>query len=162
MRTITKEVFTSDELSDEAKEAALEWARDNLGGIYCWNEENKQSIEAFCQNWGVELRQYSVSPYDPYYYQTDANNGHFRDVKLKSINKEDMLTGYCLDSVLMHAFYDSFKKTGDALYAFNEALDAGFVAWRQDWENAYSDEALGEFLESNGFEFTIDGQEWSE
>lgn len=162
MRTITKEVFTFDELSDEAKEIALEWARTNLGDIYCWDEESKQSIEAFCQKWGVELQQYSVSPYDPYYYRTDANNGHFRGVKLKSINKEEMLTGYCLDSELMYAFYDSFKKTSDALYAFNEALDVGFRVWRDDREHAYSDEALGEFLEAHYYEFTADGQEWSE
>ena len=162
MRTITKDVFTFDELSDEAKEAALEWARDNLCDIYDWNEENKQSIEEFCQNWGIELQQYSVSPYESYDYQTDANNGHFRGVKLRSVNKEEMLTGYCLDNTLMYTFYDKFKATGDALYAFNEALDAGFLAWRDDWEYTYSDEALGESLECCGYEFTIDGQEWSE
>ena len=162
MRTVTKDIYTFDELSDEAKECALEWARASLPDIYGWSEENKQSIEAFCQKWGIELQQYSVSPYESYDYQTDASNNHFRGVKLKHIDKEAMLTGYCLDSDLMYTFYNKFKATGDALYAFNEALDAGFIAWRQDWENAYSDDALGEFLEANGYEFTIDGQEWGE
>jgi hypothetical protein len=60
----------------------------------------------------------------------------------------------------MHAFYDKFKSTGDALRAFNHALDAGFDAWRSDWEDAYSDESIADFLRANEYEFTAGGDKW--
>ena len=57
----------------------------------------------------------------------------------------------------LYAFHDKFKSTGDALRAFNHALDEGFEAWRSDWEDAYSDDSIADFLRTNEYEFTEDG-----
>jgi len=50
-------------------------------------------------------------------------------------------------------FYDEFEKTGDAKTAFNEALHAGFKAWRDDLEYQLDDESIDEFLTINEYEF---------
>lgn len=156
MRTITKQVFFLSELSDRARERALETMR-GWDDIYGWSADSLQSIRAFCDHFGVTLKNYCVGPWSPVEYETDAQNVNFRGVKLRDIVPENMPTGYCLDCTLWGTMHADFKRTGDALYAFNQALDAGFNEWRTDWEDAYSDEQLSEFAAINGYEFNEDG-----
>jgi hypothetical protein len=161
MRTVTVDVYQFDELNEDAQEKATEWVKNNIHDLYAWHDEAKQSIEAFCDKFGVTLHNYRVSPWERIDYKTNANNSHFRRVRLSHINREEMPTGYCLDCDLMCAFYDEFKSTGDALRAFNHALDAGLYAWRQDWEYVYSNEGITDFLRANEYEFTASGNIWN-
>lgn len=157
MRTVTINLYQFDELNEKAQQKAIEWVNNNIHDLYAWHDEAKQSIEAFCGKFGVTLQDYQISPWGRIDYETNANNGNFRGVRLSHINREEMLTGYCLDCDLMYAFHNKFKSTGDALRAFNDALDEGFEAWRSDWEDAYSDESIADFLRTNEYEFTADG-----
>jgi len=156
MRTATVELYQFNELSDEAKERAREWWRDGLD--YPWWSDAEASIRAFCDHFGVRVKDYSIGAYSPSYLDTDAENGHFRGIKLKAINREAMPTGYCLDCALWQTFYDEFKRTGSALYAFNEAIDAAAKAVREDMEYQYSDESVDEMLTINEYEFTENGK----
>ena len=160
MRTVTTAVYQFDELNKDAQEKAIEWVNNNIHDLYARHDEAKQSLEAFCDKFGVTLQSYRVGPWERIYYKTDANNSHFRGVRLSQINREEMLTDYCLDCDLMYAFYDKFKSTGDALMAFNHALDAGFDAWCSDLEYVYSDEGIADFLRMNEYEFTENGDKW--
>ena len=156
MRTITKQVFFLSELSDHARSKAIETMR-NWDHIYGWSDDSLQSIRAFCDHFGVTLKNHCVGPWSPVEYETDATNSNFRGVKLRDIDPEKMPTGYCLDCTLWETMHREFKRTGDALYAFDQALYAGFCEWRKDWEDAYSDEQLTEFAAANGYEFNEDG-----
>ncbi len=160
MREINIKLFRFSELNEEAQKNALIWARNNIGDIYDWNDESLQSIKAFCQKYGVTLERYSTSPFEGYEYATNATNANFRGVRLKHVQREEWLTGYCLDNTLMYTFYDTFKETGNALGAFNTALDAGFKEWLEDWEDSYSDESWQDFLDVNEYEFTLTGSKW--
>lgn len=161
MHTVTVVVYQFDELNEDAKKKAIEWVKNNIHDLYPCHDEAQQSLEAFCDKFGVTLQNYQVSPWGRIDYRTDANNSHFRGVRLKHINREEMLTGYFLDCDLMHAFYDKFKSTGDALWAFNHALDEGFDAWRRDWEYVCSNEGIADFLRANEYEFTASGDIWN-
>lgn len=156
MRTITKQVFFLSELSDRARERALETMR-GWPDVYGWSDESLQSISAFCDHFGVTLKNYCIGPWSPVEYETDATNANFRGVKLRDIDPENMPTGYCLDCTLWETMHREFKRTGDALCAFDHALNTGFCEWRTDWEYAYSDEQLLEFAAINGYEFNEDG-----
>ena len=156
MRTIETKVYTFTELSDEAKEKAREWARGL--DLYGWSDESLDSIKSFCRHFGINLVDWSIGPWSPIDYRTDADNSSFRGVKLSSIKRDNMPTGYCLDCDLWTTFYDEFKRTGAALCAFNSALDAGFKAWRDDWESAYADEQVDDMLTANDYEFTEEGE----
>ena len=156
MRTATVELYQFNELSDEAKERAREWWRENLD--YPWWSDAEASIRAFCDHFGVRVKDYSIGAYSPSHLDTDAENGHFRGIKLKAINREAMPTGYCLDCALWQTFYDEFKRTGSALYAFNEAIDAAVKEVREDMEYQYSDESVDEMLTINEYEFTENGK----
>lgn len=50
--TITRKLYTFDELSETAKEKARDWYRD--GSEYFWTDENKGSLNAFCDLFGIE------------------------------------------------------------------------------------------------------------
>ena len=154
MRVIEETIYHFDELSDEAKETARDSFRDMEP---FWSKESIQSIEAFCEAFGVSLLDYSVDIYRSF-YRTDASNANFRGKRLSQFNREYMPTGYCLDICLWTTFYDVFKTTGDAKYAFNAALYAGFKGWREDMKHQTTDEYIDDFILANGYEFYENGK----
>jgi hypothetical protein len=68
-----------------------------------------------------------------------------------------MPTGYCLDCDLWMTFYDEFKATSSAKKAFDKALWAGFIGWRNDMESQLEDDYIDEHMMMNEYEFTEDG-----
>ena len=157
MRTIETTIYTFDELSDKAKERAREKARFLIDENMTWSTESRQSIEAFCDHFGVTLNNWSVGAFCPISYSTNAENHHFRGVKLSQFKRDHMPTGYCLDCDLWMTFFDKFKDTGSAKGAFDAAIDAGFKGWRNDLEFQLEDENVDEFLRINEYEFTEEG-----
>ena len=156
MRQQTVNLYKFDELSDDAKDVARNWWRQDLE--YFWMDDAMNSVKSFCDHFGVMIHEYNIGAFQPSYLDTDAENAHFRGVKLKSINRDYMPTGYCIDCTLWQTFHDEFKRTGDALYAFNEAIDAAVSEIKADIEYQYSDEAVDEMLTINEYEFTEDGK----
>ena len=61
---------------------------------------------------------------------------------------------------MIHSFYEDFKKTGDALYAFQQALESALSAITKDIDYQYSNEAVDEMLIINEYEFTEDGKRY--
>jgi hypothetical protein len=159
MRTETITLYNFDELpTDAAKERAREKGRDWISNDPSWIDESRQSIEAFCDHFGVKLIDWSIGAYCTIDYSTNAENHHFRGRKLSQFNRDHMPTGYCLDCDLWMTFFDEFKRTGNAKAAFNDALYAGFKAWVDDLENQLEDEQIDEFLMINEYEFDEDGK----
>ena len=154
MRVIEETIYHFAELSDEAKETARDSFRDMEP---FWSKESIQSIEAFCDAFNVSLLDYSVDIYRSF-YRTNASNANFRGKRLAQFNRDYMPTGYCLDIYLWTTFYDAFRTTGDAKYAFNAALYAGFKAWREDMKYQTTDEYIDEFILANGYEFYENGK----
>jgi len=154
MRTETVSIYKFDELPEgKAKERAREIGRQWVGSDPHWSSESVKSIQAFCDYFGVTLKRWSVGAYEPVNYSTDADNANFRERKLREFNRDYMPTGYCLDCNLWGAFYDYFKRTGDAKGAFDAGLESGFKAWRDDLEHQLTDEYIDDFLTINEYEF---------
>lgn len=154
MRLATYEIYSFDELNDEAKENARAWARDFP---LDWCDESIQSIKAFCKEFGVKLLAYEIDAWT-YFYRTDVAGHHFRGLKLRNIPKEKELTGYCLDFDIWYTFYDEFKTSGCALRAFDKAIDAGFQGWRADLKFQMTDEYIDDFIIGNDYEFYANGE----
>ena len=157
MRTMSVSVYKFDELSDNAKSKAIERFRDGMDCTF-WVHDGLDSIKKFCAEFNVKLTAWEVGAHYPISFKTDATNKNFRGLKLKDFDKEAMPTGYCVDSDLRYKFHDEFTQTGDALYAFNEAVEAGFRSIRADMEYQLTDEAITESIECNEYEFTEDGK----
>lgn len=156
MRTETINVYKFQELPTEAaRERARDWYRTDMD--FAWSDEALDSIKTFCDHFEVTLRTWSVGAYAPIDYSTNAENCHFRGMRLSDFIRDHMPTGYYIDSDLWVTFYDVFKRTGCAPKAFEAALDAGFRAWRADMESQLEDEYIDDHLTINEYEFTEDG-----
>lgn len=159
MHTETVTIYTFAELPERAKERAIsDWR--SRGIPYDWWDESINSLKAFTEHFGVRIKDYSVGGYSYSYVTTDAENRHFRGRKLRDFDPDHMPTGYCADCALWGTFHAEWKKTGDALGAFNEALDAWVRDVVADMEYQDSDEAIAETLEANDYQFTEDGEVW--
>lgn len=157
MRTETITFYHFDELSEEAQERARDWWRNNAAE-YAWMNESRQSLETFCDHFGVKLKSWTIEAYITPDYQAEFSNANFRGLKLRDYHRDYMPTGYCLDCDLWMTFHDEFKRTGDAKAAFDAALWRGFIAWRNDLEAQNSDEYIDDHLTINEYEFTQEGQ----
>ena len=159
MEVIELEIYTFEELDEQARENARAWYRDGLD--YPWFSESIDSIRAFADHFGVTLKDWSLgSGCGRDYIHTDATNGNFRGIKLSDIDRESTPTGYCLDSDLWYEFYDQFKRTGDAKYSFEQALEAAICAIQRDIDYFYSDESVNDHLTINNYKFTKEGRVW--
>jgi hypothetical protein len=159
MRVAEVLVCKYSELNDQAKQRAREWYL--TGMEYPFHQENIDSIKAFCGHFGATLKDWSIGGRGEY-LKTDAENHHFRGYTMADAKKLAE-TGYFpdsgmwLDCTLIQAFFEDFKKTGDALYAFNQALETALIAINRDIDYHYSDEAVAEMMEANDYEFDEDG-----
>ena len=156
MKTITIKVYSFDELSDSAKEKARSVYRSD-GHYYAWGDENIYSLKAFCDYFSVVLTDYSIGTSSYSWVKTNATNQNFRGLKLKTIDRDYMPTGYSMDCSLWMTFYDVFKLTGNALQAFNDAIDQFIKDTVSDMEFQESDEYIDEMMSMNEFEFNQDG-----
>ena len=160
MEVIEVEIYTFEELSDEAKERARDWWRKDLD--YPWFSESIDSIRAFANHFGVTLKDWQIGGGGGRdYIHTDATSANFRGVRLADIDKDYMPTGYCLDCDLWGEFYQEFKRTGDAKYAFEQAMEHAIWKIQQDIDYQYSDESVDESLTINDYKFTADGRIWA-
>jgi hypothetical protein len=108
---------------------------------------------------GVKVTGYSISTWGNSYIKTDAENSHFRGWNKTKVNAiPEFLTGYCLDCAFIEEFKKEFEKTGDALYSFSEAIDAGIKEWVNDLEYQESDEFIADFLTANDYQFLENGR----
>lgn len=154
MRTATINVYTFRELSASAKQNVIDYFVRNEE--YDWSDAHN-SLEEFCDKFNVRIRDYCYGGGRNDYIKTDATNRNFRGLKLRDVNREEMPTGYCFDSDLMYEFYDTFKASGDALYAFNQALEAFMIAVANDVEYQCSEDYIADLCEYNYYQFTEDG-----
>lgn len=159
MKTQTVLTYDFDELSDASKARACDAWRAR-GVEYFWRDDAKRSLETFADFFGVRIKDYEVGAYSYSYVTTDAENRNFRGRKLRDFDPDHMPTGYCADYPLWNTFHSRFKETGDALRAFNDAVDAWVGDVVADMEYQQSDEAIAETLRANEYQFTGDGKFW--
>ena len=175
MRHVVKEynVYRFDELSDDARERAIEDFR-NEKYEYDWQEENRDTIHAIAEYMGMKC-DYSVSPYCYSYvdFLGDIDCGNVKNVRaykwilnnwiLPLNNKCCPFTGYCLDEDFYRAF-DIFRdriRKGEALDVedfvsiLEDTLCHSIIA---DMEYQDSDEYIIDAIMANDYEFMEDGQ----
>lgn len=148
-------LFNFAELEDKAKEKAREVFRSTWD--YPWFDESMASVEAFVKHFGGSVRDWSVGDTRHAFIKTDLEPSSFRGIKLKSIKRDYMPTGYCADSVLWDEFYEVFKQSGDAFYAYQQAIEAFLIYVARDVEFFFSDQNIDETLELNEYDYLADG-----
>lgn len=155
MRTIETTIYTFNELSESAKQTAIE--KQRYYAEYPWTSDCLNSINSFCDEFSVKVTDCYLSDCYRASISTDATPSRFRGVTLKGFDREAMPTGFCFDCDLRYTFHDEFKKTGNAYAAFEAAIEQFLQSVKRDIEWHSSDEAIIEHIEINGYEFTENG-----
>jgi hypothetical protein len=155
MEVVELQIFQFNELDEKAKWKAREWYCSTSD--YPWYDEAKDSLKAFCDHFRVSLRDWSLGD-NQGYVKTDAEQRHFRGVKLSEQDRDAMPTGLWLDCELFAHFYDEFKRTGDAKGAFDDAIHNFVKAVARDVDNYYSEECIADTMEANEWTFTKEGK----
>jgi hypothetical protein len=160
MRVAELSIYKYSELDGKAKQRAKDWYINGMD--YPWHQENIDSIKAFCDHFGITLKDWAIGGRGEF-LKTNVENHHFRGFTLedaKKLAKTGYLpkSGMWLDCTMIQSFFEEFKKTGDAMYAFHQALETALRAINQDIEYQYSDEAVEEMMEINAYEFDENGR----
>jgi hypothetical protein len=157
MKIKNVKVYSFDELSDSSKSQVLAYFGERVD--YPWFSESLDSIKAFVEHFHGRILDYSIGG-EVYrsYIKTTVEPSYFRGVKLKDIDPAYNPTGYCLDLTLWGTMKEEFTKTGDAFYAYQQAIESALADIASDVEYQYSEEALTEMIEANEYEFTEDGE----
>lgn len=162
MRIVEEKIYQFTELDDSAKESARDWWRNVAD--YPFHSDNIASIKAFCAEFGITLKDWSIYGRGEH-LTTNAENCHFRgytlaDAKALSTRGYFADSGLWLDGVMISGFFEDFERTGDALSAFLYALECALRAITEDIDYQFSDEAVDEMLTINEYEFTEDGKRY--
>ena len=174
MRTETITIYSFNELP----EATRETVRDNfraMPDLWAWGAEWWDSAQAFCQIAPIDIREadYWRGHVDCRWTGDDnvaelsgirawkwlTNNGWF-EWAAKNKAGECTLTGFCGDCSFGDAIAVYARApwlVPDLKQVFYEAAQVWVLDARSDAEHAYSDEAIDELIECNGYEFHEDG-----
>lgn len=173
MRTITTTAYQFSELSEGAKEKALEeWRCSDVE--YFWGRDALNSLKKFIEHFGGTLSNYSIDFLEPHRnsYRIDLPEDLTKKEILSLLNKlgtynkktlkghgDCKLTGYCMDEECI----DGFRKAWfDGERDLLELINAGIHTWEQavkaDYEYQFTGEFFADHAEANGYEFTEEGQ----
>jgi hypothetical protein len=159
MRVLSLNVFSFNELSEEAQKKAWENYVNSNHFEYIWVDEGIKSIRAFADAFGVGLKDYEIGTYGRCFITTDATNDAFRGINFdKAIKLIDTYQdGYCVYFDLKEAFIDSVKINGNIKGAFEDAIEAGLKSIKSDMEHQESFEYFKDMAECNEYEFYDNG-----
>lgn len=180
----TVTTFTIDSHPDPA--ACIEYVRHNWHDLYCWHDENAESLKAFCDHFGTTDPEWEVSMCSHSYATAwpDAMVDEMRGVRLwKYLQNSGLLTyhkpgtksharnttlldGHCpftgfhMDECLLDPLREFMARPDQRTFQelINDCLHAWVQAYVADWEFTYSDDWISEHLEINGYEFTESGE----
>lgn len=159
MKTHTITTYSFQELSDDIREQVIKRELDDMDYTYYEHEidEGFESIKFFCEYFNIEIDKAHIDVYGPCYVHTNATPSNFRGVKLKSIPRDYMPTGYYVDWYLWEVFYDRFKESGNAFEAFLNAIESATDAIKRSCEDYYQEDSIIARIDANEYEFLEDG-----
>jgi len=174
MKTKTINLYEFSELSDEAKQTAL---NNNANtSEYFWGDDAIKSLEKFMEHFNCSLTRYSIDWFEKYRNEIKIDipdymeNISVKELRgyIKSMGKfnpktkrglgECKFTGYCADEDAADgarkAFFGGERNLYDILYA-------GYKEWYRvantDYEFQLSEEGFSEHCDANDYEFNEDG-----
>ena len=172
VRVIRERFVPLSELNEEAQERA--WQEHWLINDYPWSKENRDSLEAFCDLFGVRVTEWSyggsrcyinyrVPDWDLYsltgvrLWKYLINNGYADQIK-----NVCPLTGYCMDEALLDPIRE-FLRCPSKDVTMEDLVDEALQAWvtdcDKDYEDYFSFERFKEEAEDMGWLFSEDGNE---
>lgn len=147
MRTVTTNIFTFDELSNKAKEAARDWWRECEGQDPSWFDEHAGSLRAALKF----IRSYKYADTLVDLYKTVEG---FRSDPSKTCP----WTGYCADAVAIAAIITAQSDGEDDIDRVQTYVERAMTqAWEAEVEYQMRADNVDESIRANEYEFTEAG-----
>ena len=162
MRSITVNLYSFDELSDKAKEKALQ----ELYSVaeYPWHGENCDTLKAVERAFKLERFDWEYNACGSIYTYTlphDVKQGMNRKKLLltfKYLKKDNpLVSGYWLLEAFECDFWECFNSQGDIKVALQYAIGETVKWCHKDMADYFSEESLAEYAMANEYEFKGDG-----
>ena len=172
MRSVTH-MYRIEELPEKSQERA--WMLWTEAQEYPWSEENRESLKAFSEMFGVSVREWSYGGGRPHisYNIPNWDLYQMRGIRLwkyltkhyaTDIDYTCPLTGYCIDEALL-APIRQFLRQPDTYTTMEDLVHEALWGWvyecDRDYEWYYSYEHFLEEAAELGLLFTEDGSEWA-
>ena len=159
MRVLSLNVFSFNELSEEAQKKAWERYISSNHFEYNWTDEGIDSMHKFAGAFGITLGKYEISTYGNSFVHTNADRDRFRGIAFKKAVEMivDNTNGYCVYETMKDTFIKSMKDHGDMKNSFLEGIDAGLRDIVKDMEYQESFEYFKDMAECNEYEFYDNG-----
>lgn len=160
MRTETIKIFEFSELSENAKETAIENVRPSIE--FTWMDEYHCSLKAFCDALGISVPFWESDAWMRFRYIPHRSHWQerIRGRSLSDFDRDAMPTGYFADAVLFNTFVTQWEKHSDPVLAIEQAFNAFFHTLEEDYTHCFSDDGVVEFIEANDIAFTEEGKVW--
>lgn len=175
MKTITTNIYSFEELSEQAQKNAIENYK-NVNLEFAWGEDYLETIRKGLDLFGAKLGDFAIywdSPYSSYakfsFYDSDNEDLKGEDLRhyLTGLGKGEVIddtyykiTGFCADFDFIdpiRAYLESKNNENNLRelleYCVNSVIDAGC----SDYEGTQEDESIIEQMTANGYEFTENG-----
>ena len=150
MKEVTIQVFKFHELEKNIQEKVISHFRcDN---DYVFIDDDIKIIKEFAEDFGVNVYDYSLSPYSHSYIKYDFDN--FDE---DNINLSEMLNDEPLYEILFDEFKKQYGYTHDYKYSFEQVMERAKKYILDEMEYQDSDNYIIETIEINDYDFTEDG-----
>lgn len=167
METITLNLYSIDELSDDARERAIEhYRRYVTHDTIPWADEYRDSLAAFCEEFSVELDcdgDYRRSSMDENILNLSGNRLRTYLVNNYSAILDECcpFTGFCGDDDVLQRMRD-FVQRPNLRMDFADLLSECVFSFQRTYnyivDYHYSDEGIAEELRINERQFTENGK----
>jgi len=157
MRTIPVNLYTFGELSDKAKEKALQELY--FAAEYPWHDENHGTLKAIKKAFKLERFDWGYDVCGSWFcfeVPHDLKQGMGKKAinRLFDIYLND---GFWLTEFFKSDFMTAFETHGDIKQSLNVAIGGVIKACQKDMEEYFSEENLAEHATANEYEFNEDG-----
>ncbi len=143
MRQITVNLFSFDELSEEAKEVARDWWKEQDNMNPAWLQEHSKSARE------------AIKFIETYRYPHGIEELKSAAGKMKG---ECPWTGYCADATAIDAIITACDLYSDISEIKNHVKEVMDDAWAQEVEESMEDEHVDENIRANNYEFLGNGE----
>jgi len=185
MQTIQLSVYSFAELSETAKEVAINQYRQTNDDDYHSLDEFIDTLKKGCDAFNVLVVNYSIDPCYASQSWVKTNNRNDNTGDLKGVRLRTWLinnfydvfytkernkvvetccpfTGVCFDENFLDTFRDFIKKPDNRTFSdlIEEAIESVLQAIQADYEYQNSDEYIIETIEANDYVFLATGKQY--
>jgi hypothetical protein len=169
MRIVQQTVYTFDELPDHAKSKAIESYRDGME--YFWGDEWRDSLDAFCKEFGLDVRNWRVDSWNYDFSLSIPDNADMKGARLfkylqnnhdvkKLLSGDCPFTGYCGDECFLDPLREFMARPSEETTweeLARDCLHSGFMGGKDDFASQETDEYISDHIQANGYEYDENG-----